>query len=64
LVFPAAVNLRSDVQIQDVRDLEIDPNPYYPKGFKPNLILDWPSPGKAVFLPESKVSDEMTLEKK
>jgi hypothetical protein len=64
LVFPAPKNLRSDVQSQDIRDLEINPDLYYPKGYHPDLILDWPSLGKPVFLPESKVSDQMKMKKK
>jgi hypothetical protein len=47
LVIPAPKNLRSDVQSQDIRDLEINPDLYYPKGYKPDLILDWPSPRQA-----------------
>lgn len=64
LVIPAPKNLRSDVQSQDIRDLEINPDLYYPKGYKPDLILDWPSPGKPVFLPESKVPEQMKMKKK
>jgi hypothetical protein len=44
--------------------LEINPDLYYPKGYKPDLILDWPSPGKPVFLPESKVPEQMKMKKK
>jgi hypothetical protein len=64
LVIPAPKNTRAEVISQDIRDAEIDPNLYYPKGYKPDLILDWPSPGKPVFLPESKVADSMKMKKK
>jgi ribonuclease BN (tRNA processing enzyme) len=64
LIIPAPKNTRSDVQSQDIRDSEIDPNIYYPKGYKPDLVLDWPSPGKPVFLPESKVPDQMKLKQR
>jgi hypothetical protein len=64
LIIPAPKNLRSDVQSQDIRDLEINPDLYYPQGYKPDLILDWRSPGKPVFLPEDKVPDQMKKKKK
>jgi ribonuclease Z len=64
LIIPAPKNLRSDVQSQDIRDAEINPDLYFPKGYKPDLILDWPSPGKPIFIPESKISDNMKLKKK
>ena len=64
LILPAPKYLRSEVQSQDIRDLEINPDLYYPKGYKPDLIQDWPSPGKPVFLPESKVPEQMKMKKK
>ena len=64
LILPAPKYLRSEVQSQDIRDLEINPDLYYPKGYKPDLIEDWPSPGKPVFLPESKVPEQMKMKNK
>ena len=64
LIIPAPKYLRSDVQSQDIRDAEIKPDIYYPKGYLPDLIENWPSPGKPIFIPESKVSDSMKLQKK
>lgn len=60
-IVPASKNLRSDVQSRDIRDLEINPDLYYPKVYKSDIILDWPPPGKHVFLPESKVPDQMKM---
>ena len=64
LILPAPKYLRSEVQSQDIRDLEINPDLYYPKGYEPDIISDWPSPGKPVFLPESKVPEQMKMKRK
>jgi len=64
LIIPAPKYVRSDIQSQVIRDLEIKPDDYFPKGYKPELIEDWPSPGKPIFLPESKVPEAMKMQKK
>ena len=43
LVIPAPRNKRQDFQEQSIRDAEIPPDDYYPKGYKPELIPFWPT---------------------
>jgi glyoxylase-like metal-dependent hydrolase (beta-lactamase superfamily II) len=42
LVVPLPVNKREDIQESFVREQEIDPAAYYPEGYKPILLEDWP----------------------
>ena len=63
LIIPAPKNKRADIQKQSIRDAEINPDIYYPKGYRPDLIESWPS-DKPVFLPESKVPENMKMKKK
>jgi ribonuclease Z len=63
LIIPAPRNKRSDIQEQSIRDAQINPDLYYPEGYHPELIENWPS-DKPVFLPESKVPDAMKKKKK
>ena len=58
LVVPAPFNRRQDVQEQSIRDAEIPPDRYYPKGYQPDLLPFWPS-DKPIFLPESMVPEPM-----
>ena len=39
---------REKIQEPFVREQEIDPNKYYPKGYKPELLQDWPVKGDLV----------------
>ena len=39
---------RSKIQNAWVREQQIDPNKYYPKGYKPELLEDWPADGTIV----------------
>ena len=41
-VVPHPRHARKDIQQQEIRDLEIDPKLYYPKGYHPELLTEWP----------------------
>ena len=59
LVIPNPVHAsRAEIQQQSIRDLEISPEIYYPKGYLPELIDHWPSL-KPLYLPESIVPKSM-----
>ena len=58
LVIPVPKNRRQDIQEQSIRDAEISPDKYYPKGYQPELLTLWPSE-KPIFLPENMVPDQM-----
>ena len=60
LVIPAPRNKRADFQEQSIRDAEIPPDDYYPKGYKPDLISDWPS-SKPLFIPADQVPPGLWL---
>jgi ribonuclease Z len=60
LVIPAPRNKRQDFQEQSIRDAEIPPDEYYPKGYKPGLIPFWPS-SKSIFIPANKVPPGLWL---
>ena len=57
LVVPEPVNSRKDIQNQEIRDQQLDPDLYYPKGYKPELLEEWPVDGDLVvpieMVPES-----------
>jgi ribonuclease Z len=63
LVVPAPQNRRQDVQEQSIRDAEIPPDRYYPKGYQPDMLPFWPS-DKPIFLPESMVPEQMKQKSK
>jgi ribonuclease Z len=50
MLIPPPKYKRSDIQQQSIRDAEISPEKYYPEGFAPELITEWPSE-KPVFIP-------------
>ena len=50
LVIPPAKYNRSDIQQKSIRDAEIAPNKYYPKGYAPEKIDEWPTK-KPLFIP-------------
>ena len=58
LIIPVPKNRRQDVQEQAIRDAEIPPEKYYPKGYEPELLPFWPS-DKPIFLPETMVPEQM-----
>ncbi|WP_394150110.1 guanitoxin biosynthesis MBL fold metallo-hydrolase GntH [Vibrio maritimus] len=39
---PVPKNSRADIQEQEIRDLEIDEALYYPEGYHPELLKEWP----------------------
>ncbi len=39
---PLPRHTRKDIQQQEIRDLEIDPKLYYPEGYHPELLTEWP----------------------
>lgn len=39
---PVPKNSRADIQQQEIRDLEIDESLYYPEGYHPELLKEWP----------------------
>jgi ribonuclease BN (tRNA processing enzyme) len=42
---PHPLNSRQDMQEQEIRDLEVDPKLYYPEGYHPKLLTEWPVEG-------------------
>ena len=50
MLIPPPKYSRSDIQQQSIRDAEIPPENYYPEGFAPELITEWPTE-KPVFIP-------------
>jgi ribonuclease Z len=58
LVVPVPHQQRKDIQEQFIRDAEIPPDDYYPEGYKPELLEEWPT-GKPLFIPEDKVPASM-----
>ena len=57
LSIPPAKYNRSDIQQQSIRDAEIPPDKYYPEGYAPEAILEWPS-DKTVFIPAEAMRKE------
>ena len=52
MVVPKPRYPREDLQEQSIRDAEIDPDLYYPEGYKPHLMESWPT-DKDLYLPEA-----------
>ncbi len=50
LLIPPPTFSRSDIQQQEIRDLEIPPALYYPEGYAPEFIQGWPT-DKPLFIP-------------
>ncbi|WP_282154342.1 guanitoxin biosynthesis MBL fold metallo-hydrolase GntH [Ruegeria atlantica] len=42
LIVPKPPHRREDIQEPYVRDMEIDPKLYYPEGYHPELLTEWP----------------------
>ena len=42
LVVPYPIVTQKEIQEKYVRDQEVDPSLYYPKGYYPRLLFDWP----------------------
>jgi ribonuclease Z len=50
LMIPPPKYTRSDIQQQSIRDAEIPPEKYYPEGYAPELLYEWPTK-KPIFIP-------------
>ena len=50
MLIPPPKYKRSDIQQQSIRDAEIPPEAYYPEGFAPERITEWPTE-KPIFIP-------------
>jgi ribonuclease Z len=50
MLVPPAKYDRADIQQQSIRDAEIPPELYYPEGYAPEYLGEWPS-DKPVFIP-------------
>ncbi|NOH80212.1 MBL fold metallo-hydrolase [Vibrio sp. RE86] len=55
---PAPKYQRADLQQQEMRDLEINPELYYPEGYKPELLQEWPTT-EDIILPVEQVPESM-----
>lgn len=42
LVVPLPPTSRAEIQNQEIRDQQLDPDLYYPEGYKPELLEEWP----------------------
>ena len=42
LIVPLPPKSRKDIQNQEIRDQQLDPDLYYPEGYKPELLEEWP----------------------
>jgi ribonuclease Z len=42
LIVPMPPTSRKEIQNQEIRDQQLDPDLYYPKGYKPELLEEWP----------------------
>ena len=42
LVVPKPPTTREEIQNQEIRDQQLDPDLYYPEGYKPELLEHWP----------------------
>jgi hypothetical protein len=58
LVVPVPAFRREELQSQSIRDAEIDPKKYYPKGYHPVLMEQWPV-DKPLYIPEDQIPDSM-----
>ncbi|MGI9537093.1 MAG: hypothetical protein ACR2PB_08475 [Desulfocapsaceae bacterium] len=47
-----------DIQQQDIRELRVEPKEYYPEGYYPELMTQWPVQDDLV-LPAEQVPDSM-----
>ena len=57
-VVPHPRHAHKDIQQQEIRDLEVDPKLYYPEGYHPNLLTEWPIEGDLVIRAED-IPDSM-----
>lgn len=57
LVVPAPPFTREEIQNADVRATEIDPDLYYPEGYHPELLQDWPTGDRDLVIPLEDLPD-------
>ena len=57
-VIPHPPTSRQEIQEPFVRDMEIPPEEYYPEGYQPQLLPDWPADGDLV-IPLEALPDEL-----
>ena len=55
---PLPRHARKDIQQQEIRDLEVDPALYYPEGYHPQLMTEWPLDSDLV-MPAKDIPDSM-----
>jgi len=55
---PLPRHARKDIQQQEIRDLEVDPKLYYPEGYHPELLTEWPVKTD-IIIPSSDLPDDM-----
>jgi len=48
LIVPKPPTSRAEIQNQEIRDQQLDPDVYYPEGYKPDLLEEWPVDGDLV----------------
>ena len=58
LIVPGPRKSRAGIQDPSIRRAEIPPGAYYPRGYHPRLIEDWPT-DKPIYLPEKMVPPAM-----
>jgi ribonuclease BN (tRNA processing enzyme) len=58
LVVPMPQYQREDIQEPTIREAQIPPDEYYPEGYKPELMEQWPAE-KPIFIPEDQVPHGM-----
>ena len=58
LIVPVPTYQREELQSQFIRDAEIDPDIYYPEGYRPVLLEHWPT-DKPIFVPEEFIPESM-----
>ena len=48
LVVPGPPTSRAEIQERGIRDSEVPPSDYYPEGYEPVLLTEWPVEGDLV----------------
>ncbi|MBE1283483.1 MAG: MBL fold metallo-hydrolase [Rhodobacteraceae bacterium] len=56
---PAPPTTREDIQNASVRETEIDPDLYYPEGYKPELLQAWPTGNRDLIVPVDQLPPAM-----
>ncbi|MEX0283265.1 MAG: guanitoxin biosynthesis MBL fold metallo-hydrolase GntH [Paracoccaceae bacterium] len=56
---PAPPTTREEIQNASVRETEIDPDLYYPEGYKPELLQNWPTADRDLIVPVDQLPPAM-----